>query len=71
MKYLLLLFFPVLLAGCWNEDNARNIDLGSVSLGQQMLDLQSALDKEAITLDEYASLKATIMTLNTLCEQRE
>jgi len=67
MKYLILLIIPVLLAGCWNEDNAKDINLGSVSLGQQMIDLQVALEKKAITPDEYETLKDTVMALNTLC----
>ena len=67
MRYLVLLTIPIVLMGCWNEDNAKDISLGSVSLGKQMIDLKTALDQDAITGEEYTQLKETIMGLNTKC----
>ena len=67
MKYLLLLTIPIFLMGCWNEDHAKDISLGSVSLGKQMIDLKMALDQDAITKEEYGQLKETVMALNTMC----
>jgi len=57
----------VALAGCWNSDNARNIELGDVSIGQQMIDLKRALDEDAISADEYAKLKGALMSLQSAC----
>jgi len=58
----------VVLAGCWNSDNARNIELGDVSIGQQMIDLKRALDENAISADEYAELKGALMSLQSACQ---
>jgi hypothetical protein len=67
MKHLLLLIISIALIGCWNEDHAKDISLGSISLGKQMIDLKVALDQDAITTDEYLQLKKTVMDLNTGC----
>ena len=67
MKYLLLLTISIVMVGCLNEDHAKDINLGSVSLGKQMIDLKLALDQEAISTEEYVHLKKTVMALNTMC----
>lgn len=58
------------LAGCWNGENVH-VTLGDVSLGQQLLDLKSALDQKAITDEEYSETKKTLLALNALCENTE
>ncbi|MEX1025039.1 MAG: hypothetical protein WD226_08170 [Planctomycetota bacterium] len=50
------------LAGCFNS-NHESIDLGSVSVGQQLIDLQRALEAGAIDVEEYARLKDAIVEL--------
>ena len=58
----------IFLPGCWNSDNAKHLRLGDVSIGQQMIDLKSALDEGAITAEEHAELKGALMSLSSLCE---
>lgn len=70
MRHLILVACLALLAGCFNGGNS-NISLGDVSLGQQLIDLQRALDEEAITEDEYESAKAQLMASMNLCEKIE
>ena len=60
----------VSLAGCWNGENVH-VRLGDVSLGQQLLDLQTALESEALTRDEYEATKEALLALNALCEPSE
>ena len=60
----------IALGGCWNGENVQ-ISLGDVSLGQQLLDLKSALDSSAMTETEYATTKETLLALNSLCESTE
>ncbi|HSG88416.1 MAG TPA: hypothetical protein VLA56_04340 [Pseudomonadales bacterium] len=56
----------LLLTGCWNGENVH-VRLGDVSLGQQLMDLQRAHDTGAIDDDEYARLRAGVMSLAELC----
>lgn len=51
------------LSGCVAEDNGSTLDLGSVSIGKQLIDLQKARDAGAITKPEYLKLKAELLTL--------
>lgn len=60
----------VLMVGCWNGDN-DTISLGSVSIGQQMIDLKAALEQDAITREEYDRLKATLMVIDGGCGAAE
>jgi len=50
----------LLLAGCWNGENIH-LDLGSVSLGQQLIDLKAAHDSGAIDDAEYAATRQAIL----------
>ena len=59
---LLLLCLLVGLGGCFNEGK-QVIDLGSVSLGQQLLDLKAARDAGAISDAEYAKAKDSFLEL--------
>jgi hypothetical protein len=62
MRRVLLLPVALLLAGCWNDNGDRStVDLGNVSLGRQLIDLQVARDAGAISADEYAALKQALI----------
>ena len=69
-KILLLIVSVFALTGCWNGENVH-VQLGDVSLGQQLIDLKTALDTDAITDDEYEETKETLLALNNLCEDSE
>ena len=58
------------LTGCWNGGNAH-VNLGDVSLGTQLLDLQKALESGAITQQEFQETKATLLALNSVCENTQ
>ena len=72
MVYRLTLVTTLCLAlgGCWNGGNTA-VSLGDVSLGTQLVDLQSALESGAITQEEFEETKATLLALNSLCESTE
>ena len=55
-----MLLGVVLLAGCWNGGNT-NLDLGSVSLGQQLMDLKAARDAGAIDAMEYEATRRAVL----------
>ena len=65
-----IVLLAVALSGCWNGGNVH-VSLGDVSLGQQLLDLKSALESEALTREEYEATRETLLALNSLCEQTE
>jgi hypothetical protein len=56
----------LLAGGCWNGDN-DSINLGNVSLGQQMIDLKAALEQGAISRAEYDRLKGTLLSIDSVC----
>jgi len=58
------------VAGCWNGGNTH-VQFGDVSIGQQLVDLKAALDDGAITPEEFTETKATLLALNSLCENTE
>lgn len=70
MRALLLTTSIFVLTGCWNGENVH-VRLGDVSLGQQLIDLKTALDREAITEDEYEETKESLLALNNLCKDSE
>ena len=48
------------LSGCFNE--GKNVlQLGSATIGQQLIDLKQALDEGAMTEAEYVKAKAGIL----------
>lgn len=59
-----------LLSGCWNGENVH-VRMGDVSLGQQLIDLKTALDEDAITEKEYARTKQRLLALASLCENTD
>jgi len=69
-KFLLVLFVSFMLSACWNGGNVH-VSLGDVSLGQQLMDLKTALDEEAISDDEYRMTKESILALADGCEEEE
>lgn len=50
------------LAGCWNGENVH-VDLGTVSIGQQLLDLKTAADAGAMSQEEYQMTREKILSL--------
>ena len=69
-KPALIFAVTVLLAGCWNGGNTA-VQLGDVSLGQQLMDLQAALEADAITPEEYERTKAGLLALGNACGEAE
>ena len=67
IKTALLIAIISMLSGCWNQGN-KDISFGSVSIGQQMIDLQSALEAGAMSQTEYDQTKQTLLSINTVCE---
>ncbi len=70
LKATVLVSLVMAAAGCWNGGNTH-VNFGDVSVGQQLIDLKSALDEGAISADEFAQTKATLLALNSLCENTE
>jgi len=60
MVRLWVLVGAALLAGCWNGENVH-LDLGTVSLGQQLIDLKAARDAGAIDDAEYEAARQAIL----------
>jgi hypothetical protein len=56
-----------MLSGCWNQGNTH-MSLGTVSIGQQMIDLQSALEAGAMSQSEYDQTKQTLLSINSACK---
>jgi hypothetical protein len=67
MKIAVLTGLIASLAACWNGDNDV-INLGDVSFGQQMIDLQAALEAGAINQQEYDETRAKFLSLMKGCE---
>ena len=68
LKCLVIACAAALLSGCGNIDNAQSIRLGDVSVGQQMIDLQSALEAGAMSQSEYDQTKQTLLSINSACK---
>jgi hypothetical protein len=58
---LLLAGTLLLSGGCFNESQATKVHLGTVSLGQQLMDLQKARDEDAISDAEFRKLRRKII----------
>jgi len=50
----------LLLAGCWNSASTT-VDLGTVSIGQQLIDLKKARDTNSLSNKEYEEARATLL----------
>lgn len=67
-RHLAMITLTLALGGCIDSMNGKSISLGDVSLGQQLIDLKAALEAEAISKDEYESLKAELIAAVEMCE---
>lgn len=67
MKTFAPLFLALLLAGCIQENNPRNLRLGDVTLGQQLIDLQQAYEVDAISESEYEQMKENLVNAASMC----
>ena len=61
----------LLLTSCIQENNPRNLAMGDVSLGQQLIDLKRARAEEAITESEYVEMKAHLVNAASMCAAAE
>lgn len=66
----LLLITCLLIVGCWNGRN-HHIRLGDVSIGQQLIDLKSALDQRAMTKAEYDKVRLVLLSIDGICENTD
>ena len=57
----LLLTLTLLLGGCFATSGDDELNLGSVSVGQQLIDLKKARDADAMTEREYHRAKAALL----------
>jgi hypothetical protein len=69
-KTLLIATILLFSTGCWNGENT-SINLGTVSIGQQLIDLKRALDEGAMTQEEYDQTKQTLLKLNSVCQNTD
>ncbi|MGI9327445.1 MAG: hypothetical protein ACR2PZ_19660 [Pseudomonadales bacterium] len=67
---IVLVLLCMVSAACWNGGH-NEIDLGTVSIGQQLIDLKAALEIGAINVTEYEDTKTTLLSLNTVCHSIE
>jgi hypothetical protein len=66
-----LLLLILLMSACIQENNPRTVSLGDVSIGQQLLDLKSALDAKAISEEEYKAVKEDLIASAKFCASQE
>ena len=71
MKLLLPIAVVLLLTSCIQENNPRNLRMGDVTLGQQLIDLKLALDAQAITESEYEQIKENLVNAASMCAAAE
>ncbi len=62
MRWAIGAILCLLLTGCFNAAETT-LDLGSVSVGQQIIDLKKARDTNSITNSEYEESKAALLHL--------
>ncbi len=67
---LALLALLLAAAGCWNGENVA-VMLCDVSLGQQLIDLQRALDEGAIDEAQHARAQEALLSLTSACQDDE
>jgi hypothetical protein len=71
MKLLLPIAIVLLLTSCIQENNPRNLRMGDVTLGQQLIDLKRALEVDAVTESEYETIKANLVNAASMCDAAE
>ena len=57
-------------SGCFNGRDQISINLGDVSIGQQLMDLDRALEADAISAGEHKRLRADLILLVGNLSQR-
>lgn len=70
LRFVVVVLMLLAVGGCWNGGNTH-VQFGDVSIGQQLVDLKAAMDDGAITAQEFEAAKATLLALNSLCENTE
>ena len=65
-----LLLVALSLLSCVQESNPT-IELGDATIGQQLIDLKSALDADAISEAEYQAVKRNLIASSKLCAPSE
>ena len=70
-QVLMISFIALVTAGCVQENNPRNLRMGDVTLGQQLIDLKKALEAEAISDAEYQQMKAGLVAATSMCADNE
>ena len=68
-QYTLFSLLLVLLGGCVQEVTNRSIGLGDVTLGQQLIDLQRALESDAIDEEEFEQIKKNLIASAAMCSE--
>ncbi|MEE4280546.1 MAG: hypothetical protein V2I41_01290 [Pseudomonadales bacterium] len=68
MKLLLPIAIVLLLTSCIQENNPRNLRMGDVTLGQQLIDLKLAVEADAITDSEYKQMKENLVNAASMCD---
>ncbi|MCR9259303.1 MAG: hypothetical protein NXH95_06245 [Pseudomonadaceae bacterium] len=71
MKLLLPIAVVLLMTSCIQENNPRNLRMGDVTLGQQLIDLKLAFEADAVTESEYETIKANLVNAASMCEAAE
>ena len=71
LRHLLPIFLVPLLVACVQENNSRNISLGDVTVGQQLIDLKVAYDSDAISQSEYGQIKDNLIAASRMCASEE
>ena len=67
LKILIPLILTLLLSSCIQENNPRNLRMGDVTLGQQLVDLKKAYDTDAISESEYEQMKDNFVSAASMC----
>lgn len=61
-KLVLIAALPLTLAGCFNSSDAEmTLDLGSVSIGQQLMDLDAAKSAGALSPSEHRMIREKLI----------
>lgn len=71
MKLVILAAMVVCLSSCVQENNPRNLRLGNITIGQQLIDLKEALDKGAVSESEYNQIKENLVSASSMCAAAE
>ena len=62
LAMIILILFWTGLAGCGGGEGGEvKSEIGSTTVGQELIDLESAYKKGAITKEEYESLKEKVL----------